>query len=88
MVTNRDRDTGTDIDTDRDTDRESDIDRDRKIKTQWDLLEPIGTHWVPMEIEIKIEVFPETLPPERGETGSGKNGIMGARPVGEALSGV
>ena len=39
-------------------------------------------------IQIEIEVFPETLPPERGEKGSGKTGIMGARPVGEALSGV
>ena len=74
MAANRDTDTGTD--TDRDTDRESDIDRDRKIRT----------HWVPIEIEIKIEAFPETLPPERGEKGSGKTGIMGARPDGKALS--
>ena len=60
MVTNRDRDTGTDIDTDRDTDRESDIDKDRS--------------------------FPGNPPPKRGETGSGKIGIMGARPDGKALS--
>ena len=64
MVTNRDRDTGTDIDTDRDTDRESDIDRDRD----------------------KDRSFPGNPPPKRGETGSGKNGIMGARPDGKALS--
>ena len=78
MVTNRDRDTGTDtgtdIDTDRDTDRESDIDRDRDTDTDRE-----------SDTE-RDRSFPGNPPPKRGETGSGKNGIMGARPDGKALS--
>ena len=61
---------------DRDTGTDIDTDRDRDRDTDTDRESDTD----------RDRSFPGNPPPKRGETGSGKIGIMGARPDGKALS--